>query len=66
MVVMRNHIRKNDQGEPEVWINFDDLLSWLDELPMHANVPAAAGVATEIKNLLLEQFGNAVDQYSGD
>jgi hypothetical protein len=66
MVVMRNHTRMNDQGEPEVWINFDDLLTWLDELPMHANVPAAAGAATEIKNLLIEQFGNALDQYSGD
>ncbi len=59
MAVIRNELRKNEQGEPEVWANLGDILDWLDTLVSQAVVPAAAGVTLEIKNALLEQFSNA-------
>jgi hypothetical protein len=65
MVVIRNEIRKNDQGEGEVWANLGDILDWLDSLPAATSSPAAAGAALEIKQMLLEQFGNAVDALLG-
>lgn len=59
VAVIRNELRKNEQGEPEVWANLGDILDWLDTLVSQAVVPAAAGVTLEIKNALLEQFSNA-------
>lgn len=59
MATIRNHLRQNEQGEPEVWANLGDILDWLDTLPGHSNHPVAAGAALEIKQALLEQFGNA-------
>jgi hypothetical protein len=59
MAVIRNELRQNEQGEPEVWANLGDILDWLDTLASQAVVPAAAGVTLEIKNALLEQFSNA-------
>jgi hypothetical protein len=57
---IRHRIRKNDQGEGEVWIDFADLLDWLDELAAGPN--NGAGAALEIKEMLLEQFGKASDK----
>lgn len=65
MAVIRNHLRQNEQGEPEVWVNLGDILHWLSTLPSAASHPAAAGVALEIKQMLLEQFGNATVVQSG-
>jgi hypothetical protein len=59
MATIRSELRQNEQGEPEVWANLGDILDWLDTLPQHSNHPAAAGVALEIKQMLLDQFGNA-------
>lgn len=59
MATIRNHLRQNEQGEPEVWANLGDILGWLDTAPAHANHPVAASAALEIKQMLLEQFGNA-------
>jgi hypothetical protein len=59
MVVIRNEIRNNEQGDVEVWANLGDILGWLDTLPSATSSPAAAGAATEIKRMLLEQFGEA-------
>jgi hypothetical protein len=59
MAVIRNELRQNEQGEPEVWANLGDILDWLDTLPQHSNHPAAAGAALEIKQILLAQFSNA-------
>lgn len=62
MVTIRNEIRNNDRGKPEVWINFGDPFDWLDTLPAYAKHPAAAGASQDIKKMLLEQFGDAADQ----
>lgn len=59
MAVIRNELRQNDQGEPEVWANLGDILDWLDTLPTQSNHPVAAGAALEIKQALLAQFSNA-------
>lgn len=59
MATIRNELRQNKQGEPEVWANLDDILDWLGTLPSNTNHPAAAGAAMEIKQMLLDQFGNA-------
>jgi hypothetical protein len=59
MATIRNELRQNEQGEPEVWANLGDILDWLGTLPSNANHPAAAGAALEIKQMLLDQFGNA-------
>jgi hypothetical protein len=65
MVVIRNEIRKNEQGDVEVWANLGDILDWLDSLPSATSSPAAAGAATEIKRTLLEQFDNAARSLAG-
>jgi hypothetical protein len=65
-VVIRNHIRQNEQGEAEVWANLTDILDWLDTLPSASNHPAAAGAALEIKQMLLTQFDAAVTQALAD
>jgi len=57
--MIRNELRKNDAGEPEVWTNLGDLLDWLETLPTHTQSPIAAGTALEIKRMLLESFENA-------
>jgi hypothetical protein len=59
MATIRNELRQKEQGEPEVWANLGDILDWLGTLPSNANHPAAAGAALEIKQMLLDQFGNA-------
>jgi hypothetical protein len=59
MATIRNELRHNEQGEPEVWANLGDILDWLGTLPSNANHAAAAGAALEIKQMLLDQFGNA-------
>lgn len=59
MTVIRNELRQNEQGEPEVWANLGDILDWLDTLVSQAVAPDAAGVTLEIRNALLEQAGNA-------
>jgi hypothetical protein len=64
-VTIRNEIRKNDQGEGEVWANLGDILDWLDTLPAEATHPAAAGAAMEIKRMLLEQFSSATREQFG-
>jgi hypothetical protein len=58
-VVIRNELRQNEQGEPEVWANLGDILGWLDTLASPGSHPAGAKAAFEIKQMLLEQFGNA-------
>lgn len=63
MVVIHNHIRKNDAGEGEVWVNLGDVLDWLDTL--QAKHPAAAGATLEIKQALLQQFSDAVREEIG-
>jgi hypothetical protein len=65
MVVIRNEIRKNEQGDVEVWANLGDIRDWLDSLPSATNSPTAAGAATEIKRMLLEQFDNAARSLGG-
>jgi hypothetical protein len=65
VTTIRNEIRKNDQGEPEVWMNFGDLLDWLDTLPTHAKHPVAAGASQDIKKMLLDEFATALDQLRG-
>jgi len=65
-VTIRNHIRQNDQGEAEVWVNLTDILDWLNTLPEHSNHPAAAGAALEIKEMLLTQFDAAVTEALGE
>lgn len=59
MAVIRNHLRQNEQGEPEVWANLGDILDWLDTLASPGNHPAGAKAALEIKQMLLDQFSNA-------
>jgi hypothetical protein len=59
MAVIRNELRQTEQGEPEVWANLGDILDWLDTLPSQTSHPAAAGVALEIKQMLLDAVGNA-------
>jgi hypothetical protein len=59
MSTIRNELRQNEQGEPEVWANLGDILDWLGTLPSNANHPGPAGAALEIKQMLLDQFGNA-------
>ena len=66
LVTIRNHIRKNQQGEGEAWVNLVDVLDWLQEAPAHANDPAATGAALEIRQMLLQQFSDAVDQHLGE
>lgn len=58
-VRIRNEMRVNDDGEPEVWTNLGDLLDWLADLPNHARINIAAGVALEIREMLLQQFDTA-------
>ena len=41
MVTIRNELRQNERGEPEVWANLGDILDWLGTLPSNANHPAA-------------------------
>jgi hypothetical protein len=65
MATIRNELRRNEHGEPEVWANLGDILDWLDTLPQHSNHPAAAGAAMEIKQILLAQFSNATVVQSG-
>jgi hypothetical protein len=60
MAAIRNELRQNDQGKVEVWTNLGDILDWLDTLPSAARSPVAAGTAMEIKQMLLDQFDNAV------
>ncbi len=59
MPVIRNELRQNELGEPEVWTNLGDILDWLDKLISEAVTPTAAGVTQEIRNALFEQFGSA-------
>jgi hypothetical protein len=59
MAVIRNELRQNEQGEPEVWANLGDILDWLDTLASPGSHPAGAKAALEIKQMLLEQFSNA-------
>jgi hypothetical protein len=33
------HLRKNDQGEDEVWVNLGDVLDWLNTLPPRRSTP---------------------------
>ncbi len=65
MATIRNHLRQNEQGEPEVWANLGDILDWLDTLASPDNHPAGAKAALEIKQILLEQFSNATVVQSG-
>lgn len=64
-VLLRSELRQNEQGEPEVWLNFGDLLDWLGELPAHTQHSAAAGAAAEIRQILLDQFRDAEIQEKG-
>jgi hypothetical protein len=63
MVVIRNEIRKNEQGDVEVWANLGDILDWLDTLPSATSSQPAAGPATEIKRM--QQFDNAARSLGG-
>lgn len=65
MAVIRNELRQNEKGEPEVWANLGDILDWLDTLPSHTSSVVAAGAALEIKQALLEQFANAAQVPKG-
>jgi hypothetical protein len=65
VATIRNHLRQNEQGEPEVWANLGDILDWLDTLASPGNHPAGAKAALEIKQILLEQFSNATVVQSG-
>ncbi len=61
-----NYLRRNEQGEAEVWVNLEDVLTWLGELPAHSNVPAAGAVALEIRQMLIDQFSAAIDAYGDE
>jgi hypothetical protein len=65
VATIRNHLRQNEQGEPEVWANLGDILDWLDTLASPGNHPAGAKAALAIKQMLLEQFSNATVVQSG-
>jgi hypothetical protein len=58
MTKMRSELRVVDD-KPEVWTNLGDILDWLQELPTHSKTPIAAGVALEIRQLLLDSVDNA-------
>jgi hypothetical protein len=58
MATIRNEMREVD-GEPEIWTNLGDVLDWLETLPQHSNNRIAAGVALEIRQMLLDQVSNA-------
>jgi hypothetical protein len=60
-----SHSPYSSQGDAEVWASLGDILDWLDTLPSHTSHPAAAGAALEIKQMLLEQFGDAVKALGG-
>jgi hypothetical protein len=52
MVTIRNEVRKDGNGDLQPWVNSGDLLDWLDDLPNHTSSAAAAGAATEIRQML--------------
>jgi hypothetical protein len=56
---MRGEMRKNDAGDPEVWICLDEVLDWLAELPGKTDHPAAGQSALEIRQMLIDFVGNA-------
>ena len=59
-MAIHNELRQNEQGETEVWANLGDILNWLATLPEQTDHLAAAGVALEIRQMLLDQLGAAV------
>jgi hypothetical protein len=65
VATIRNHLRQNEPGEPEVWANLGDILDWLDTLASPGNHPAGTKAALEIKQMLLEQLSNATVVQSG-
>jgi hypothetical protein len=59
MVTIRNELREGDEGEPEIWTNLGDILTWLDSLPAQTNNRIAAAVAQEIREMLFDQVQSA-------
>ena len=53
---IRNEPRVNDEGEPEVWTNLDDVLDWLQSLSEQTHDRIAANAALQIRQMLLDQF----------
>jgi hypothetical protein len=52
-------MRENDKGDPEVWTNLGDILTWLDELPRWTGHRVAADVAAEIRQMLYDSVVRA-------
>jgi hypothetical protein len=52
-----------DSGEPELWVNLGDVLTWLDDLPNHTQFQVAVDVAGEIRQAL---YGCAVQGMDDD
>jgi hypothetical protein len=58
MVTIRSEMREGAQGEPEIWTNLGDILTWLDSLPAQTGNRIAAAVALEIRQMLYESVVN--------
>jgi hypothetical protein len=58
-MVIRSELREGSNGEPEVWANLGDVLTWLDSLPSLTSNRIAASVALEIRDMLFDSVANA-------
>ncbi len=56
---IRSELREGENGEPEVWTNLGDLLTWLDSLPEKTDNRIAAAVTMEIREMLFNMVGDA-------
>jgi hypothetical protein len=58
-MTIRNEMRVDENGEPEIWTNLGDLLDWLQTLPEQTAHRVAGNVALEIREMLLDQVTSA-------
>ena len=62
MTKIRSETRAEAPGEPEVWVNFEDVLCWLDELPKNLDAPIAATVIGAVRSSLSEEVSKGLAQ----
>jgi hypothetical protein len=60
MVTIRSEFRPPlPGGEPDLWANLGDILTWLDSLPAETDNRIAAAVSQEIRQMLFESVKGA-------
>jgi hypothetical protein len=56
---IHGELRTGAEGEPEVWVNLGDVLTWLNGLAGFTDHQVAVAVAAEIRQMLFDAVSSA-------